>query len=379
MPAKSVRLYDLKVSEQARKRVNSVLRSGWLTTGNVCTQLERAVSRQLGIPHCLAVSSATHGLEIALSALNVGIGDEVITTAFSFVATTEVILRRGAMPVFVDIEPQTLNLDPARIERAITSRTKCILAVDIAGLPCDYRKLRELAKKHKLSLLADSSHAFGALRQGTTSAAFADISVYSLHATKNLTSGEGGLVVTRNRKMAGTLRLLSRHGMTSNSFERRKKQDWAYDVRALGFKANLSDIHAAVGLGQLSVFWQQQMAREKIAVRYTRELQNVTGLMLPAAPKNVRHAWHLFIIRLARSSVSRRPFIARMQRAGIECGIHYQAINTLSWYKSRPYSKVSLPITESASQSVVSLPMHPFLTISEVAFVCNHVKKCLEP
>ncbi|MDZ4723716.1 MAG: DegT/DnrJ/EryC1/StrS family aminotransferase [candidate division Zixibacteria bacterium] len=374
MKKPKIPLFNLTVSPEAVREVTATLKSGWLTTGSKADRLEQEIGELLGVRHVAAVSSATSGMLLALQALGVSKGSEVITTPFTFVATTEVILHCGAKPVFVDIDPETLTIGPALIEKKINRKTACILAVDLAGFPCDYKALRTVGKKHLLPILSDSSHALASAVNDKSIAQLANIAVYSLHATKNLTSGEGGIVASTNKQLIERVRLLSRHAMTANAFQRQKAGKAAYDVSALGSKANLSDIHASVALGQMRQFAKRQKQRETIAARYAKNLAVYSDcLSLPFLKKGFNHSWHLYIIRLKLDSlkISRDQFIYEMSIHGIECGIHYRPIYEFSFYRALGYSGKNLPNTAQAGRSVLSLPMYPDLTLAQVDTVCD--------
>ena len=342
--------------------------------------LNRVKKDILGVKHAVAVSSATFGLEQSLRFIGVGAGAEVITTPLTFVATAEVILRLGAKPVFADIDSESLNIDPADVSRKITRRTKVILPVDLGGNPADYSALRSLARANKLSLLADSSHAFGAIYKGKSMGQLADAAVYSFQATKNLTCGEGGMVVSRTKKLTDTVRLIGKHGMSKSAHQRRGKNSWKYDVTVLGGKANMPDILASIGVGELATFSKNQKKRERIAVRYLNNLSALSELcQLPMVSKDSCHAWHLFILRLNLSSlkVGRDSFIELMSKRGIECGVHYRPLFELTYYKQLGYNGKHLPVAELTGKQILSLPMYPSLRLSDVDYVCESIRDIL--
>jgi len=361
--------YDLTLSLATRRAVERTLKSGWITTGPAVAEFEREVGDLLGIRNTAAVSSATAGLVLALRAVGVKRGDEVITTPFSFVAGAEAILNLGAIPVFADIDPATLTVDPSAAEKRITKRTAAILAVDIAGYPCDYRRLRPLAKARRIPLVSDSAHALGAHLDGKSIPHWTDVSVYSFHATKNLTCGEGGMVVSEDKDLADRVRLWSKHAMTANAYERKRSDQWSYDVTEVGFKANMSDILASVGLGELKSFAGNQIRREQLAMRYLSNLRVAEDLItIPRLRRGYHHAWHLMIVRLNLSSldISRNEVIDKMGRRGIGCSVHYRPIHTLAFYRRSGLKAVRLPESERAGESVLSLPLYPGLRLSDV-------------
>ncbi len=372
-------LFDLKVSAQAKKEVNRTLRAGWLTTGPGAAALEKAVAQLLEVENAVAVSSDTMGLQLALRAVGAGPDKEVITTPFTFVATIEAIIATGARPVLADIDPVSLTIDPDEVTRKISGRTAAVVPVDIAGHPADYRSLRAVCRDRGIPLVADAAHAIGTRYRGRSMAHWADAAVYSFYSTKNLTCGEGGLVASKDKKLVETVRTLSRHGLTSNAFFRHKKGEWQYDVMDVGAKGNLSDIHAAIGLGQLAVFEKYQAQRRRSASRYDRNLSNLgMYLDLPQEPATVEHGWHLYIIKLhpERLGIDRNAFIRSMAGFGIECGVHYQPLFEFPFYrKALGISRKHFPNAAYAGRRVVSLPLYPGLKAADVDYVCDCVRR----
>ncbi len=373
---RNIPLFDLTVSREAIDEVTASLKSGWLSTGPRVARFEREIAAALRAKHAVAVNSATAGLAVALKATGVVPGKEVITSPFTFVATIEAILYCGATPVLADIDPETLTLDPTSVARAITARTAAVVPVDIAGHPCDYTKLRAVCGKRKIPIIADSAHAFGALYRGKPIPHWTETSVYSFYATKNLTCGEGGMIVSNRKSFMDRVRYLSRHGMTTNAFQRKRQGGWEYDVVDLGFKANMSDIHAAIGLGQLTQFESDQAKRRQLVIRYYQNLESIGDLLeLPYEHRNCRSAWHLFIIRLNRRGlrISRDRFIELMAARGIECGVHYRPVFDFSYYRSLRRWKKRCPNVVSAAGQVVTLPLYAKMTLRQVDEVCEKI------
>ncbi|MCP4685834.1 MAG: DegT/DnrJ/EryC1/StrS family aminotransferase [bacterium] len=381
MEKRNIPLYDLKLSPGTRKRVNAVLSSGWLSTGPLARELEKQVAKRAHVRYAAAVSSATAGLQMTLEAIGARKGSEVITSPFTFCATAEAILRSEAIPVFADIDPATLNIDPDEVERKITSNTLCVMPVDIAGHPANYKSLGAICRKRRLPVIADASHALGATWRGKTVAQLADAAIHSFQATKNVTSAEGGIVASRHKQLVERVQLLSRHAMTANAFQRKKANKWEYDVVGLGFKGNLSDLHAAVGLGELTVFDKNQAKRARIAARYMKGLSGLEDhLELPPENNAYHHAWHLFIIRLHLShlKISRDRFIKLMAGEGVQCGVHYKPLFEMSYYRQLGFLPQYFPNAAYAGQRVISLPMYPQLSMSDVDYVCAAVRRLVE-
>jgi dTDP-4-amino-4,6-dideoxygalactose transaminase len=373
MAKKRIPLFDLKLPRSTIHQVSKTLESGWLTTGKNARQFEAELASYLGVRHAAAVNSATAGLYLALQIMGAG-GREVITTPFTFVATAEAILQVGAVPIFADIDPETLLIDPDEVLRKVNERTVCVLPVDIAGHPADYARLKRICGEVQVPIVSDASHALGASYRGKSVPKFADIAVYSFHATKNLTCAEGGLVASRHKAVVEKIRLLARHAMTSNAYQRRQKGVSRYDVVDLGYKGNLSDIHAAIGLGQFARFDSNQLKRTRIADRYMRNLSQFEEfLLLPVVRPKVVHAWHLFIVRLrtSRLRITRNRFIQLMAERGVECGLHYRPIYELSFYKQLGLSGRFFPNTAYAGRRVTSLPLYPELRLKDVDYVCE--------
>lgn len=377
-PDKHIPLFDLKLSAEAKRRVNQVLKSGWLTTGSVAAEFEEQVSQLLNTPYAVATNSATAGLKAVLMAMDIGPGMEVITTPFTFVATIEAILSTGARPILADINPATLNIDADEIERKITDRTALVLPVDIAGYPCDYRRLVPLCQQRGLPVVSDAAHAIGATLRRRHIPEMVDAAVYSFHSTKNVTCGEGGMVVSQHKSLIETVRTLGRHGLTSDAHSRKRKGQVRYDAVTVGLKANMSDLHAAVGLGQLRVFQTNQRRRARLAQRYRSNLTGLDSFLeLPFIEDGFEHAWHLFIVRLhqSRLKINRDQFIEHMAERGIECGVHFQPVFEFEFYRDLlSISDRYFPNTAYAGRRVVSLPLYPHLKLTEVDYVCD----CIE-
>ena len=372
---KTIRLFDIKLSSAAKKEVNNVMASGWLSTGSRVAEFESQLSQLLKVPYVAALSSGTAALHLALEATGDLKDAEIITTPFTFVATVEAIIMAGAKVVLVDINSDTFNISAEAAARKIRKKTKAIVPVDIAGLPADYSALKKLCKDHALKLISDSAHALGSKYQDKTMPELADISVYSFYPTKNVTTAEGGAVASKNKKLIEKVRLLSRHGLSSNAFQRQKSGGWGYDVPAFGYKANLSDIHAALGIGELKNFEKNQQKRAKLAGRYLQNLIQLSDFIkLPPAAPEICHSWHLFIIQLnlKRLTIDRNKVIAEMTKLGVQCGVHYQPIFELSYYRQALNLKArDFPNTAKAGKAVVSLPLHTLLTMSDIDYVCE--------
>lgn len=358
--------------------VSQVLASKWISTGTRVREFERAFAEYLGVKHAIAVSSCTAALHLSLVVTGVGNGDEVITTPYTFTATAEAIRYVGAKPVFVDIHPDTLNIDTSKIEQAITPHTKAIMPVHIAGLPCDMNALREICHAHNLVLIDDAAHAIPTEYKGQPIGTLGDLSAFSFYANKNMTTGEGGMITTNNDAFAEPLRTMRLHGIDKDAWARQSQRNiWHYDITTEGYKYNMTDIQAAMGVCQLMKLNKQHERRRKLAQIYQTELANFPQISTPVAPDNPReHAWHLYIIQLHTGN--RDEFVASLRERNIECSVHYIPLHLFQFYQEQyGYRVGDFPRAEAAFERVVSLPLHPGLTKSDVRHVIDAIGETL--
>jgi len=346
-------------------QMTQAIRSGWLTTGPKVGLFEDRIRRMVRARHAVAVNSCTAALHVSMAAAGVGPGDEVITSPYTFAATGEAILYLGARPVLADIDSTTLNIDPGAVESAITRRTRAIVPVHIAGLPCDMPALLALARRRRLKLVDDAAHALGSWVNGRPIGSQSDFTCFSFYATKNLTTGEGGMVTTNDREAAERVRRLSLHGMTHDAWKRYTRTgSWRYDVLEMGFKYNMTDIAAGLGLAQAAKFPSIQARRRRLARRYTALLASCDAFDLPPEPKGVVHAWHLYVLRLRPGvlRVGRDEMIALLQEQGIGTSMHFLPLHLHSLYRRRfGYRRGDFPKTERESARAISLPLYPGL------------------
>ncbi|MDR2128004.1 MAG: DegT/DnrJ/EryC1/StrS family aminotransferase [Burkholderiaceae bacterium] len=356
--------------------VAQAMRSGWITTGPQTRAFEQAFSAFLGGGsdgdlQAIAVNSATAGLHLALEALGVGPGDEVIAPTLTFTATVEVARYLGADAALVDVDPVTLNIDPARIEAAITARTKVILPVHYGGLACDMQAIGAIAQRHGLRVVEDAAHALPATHQGAPVGRLdgSAATVFSFYANKTMTTGEGGMVTTRDAAVAHRLRVMRLHGISRDAFDRfsSKTPAWYYEIVAPGFKYNMTDVAAAMGRVQLQRLPQMHQRRQQLAGRYLRELADLP-LVLPApAPAGQSHAWHLFVIRLSeRARVTRDAVIAALAQAGIGTSVHYVPLHRQPYWRDRYQLRPEqFPQAEQAYQRMLSIPLFTAMSDDE--------------
>lgn len=356
------------IGEEEINEVSDTLRSGWLTTGPKTRRFEQEFATYLGGDvEALAVNSATAGLHLALEAVGIEPGDEVITSPYTFTATAEVVRYLGGNPVFVDVQEDTLNINPAGIEPAITRRTKAVIPVHFAGLPCEMSTISCIANAHQIKIVEDAAHAFPAFSAGRMIGALnSDVTVFSFYATKTLATGEGGMIVTRDSKLAARMRVMRLHGIDRDAFNRysSKTPAWFYSVVAPGFKYNMTDVAASIGIHQLQKAERFAARRRDLARRYDQALEGLC-LRLPAhAPAGDVHANHLYVIRLNEDApVSREEFIEEMAAAGIGTSVHFIPLHLHPYwrdtYNLRPED---FPNATKAFKQAVSLPLYTKMT-----------------
>ncbi len=370
-----VPFFRLRLTDVEKKEVNDTLTKGWVTSGPKVRLFEGKICRLAGAKYAAAVASGTAGLHLALESLNLHPGDEIITTPFTMVATIEAILYAGATPVFADIDPVTLNIDTSSVEKKITDRTRAVVSVDIAGCPCDYTKLTRLSRQYKVDLVDDAAHSLGAKFKNKPVGSLADATVFSFYSTKNITTGEGGMVVSDSKRRIDKIKNLSLHGMTSSGWKRYAGGGWKYDITELGYKYNMSDLSAALGLGQLKRFKEMQKKRRQLAERYCENLKCLDEYIeLPYRGADMTHAWHLFIIQLKlnRWRLKRDRVINELEKRGVGCGVHFIPVYHFSYFKkTMPYKPSDFPACENAYKRIISLPLYPDLSFKEVDYVCD--------
>ena len=361
------------IGEDEIQGVVEVLRSGWLTTGPKVQELERALKDRLGCGGVVAVNSCTAALHLALVAAAVGDGDEVITTPYTFASTGETILYTGALPVFVDVEASTANLDPDRIEAAITPRTRAISPVHMAGHPCRMEPILEIARRRGLAVIEDAAHAFGTSYRGRAIGSLSRFTAFSFYATKNLTTGEGGLLACADADDAARARKLSLHGLSRDAWRRYAAGgSWAYAIEDLGYKYNLTDVAAAIGLAQLRRFDEEQAKRRERVDWYREALSGSDAFEVPADPEDGEHAWHLFILRLRPGtlSIDRDEFARRLQEARIGISVHFIPLHLHPLYQDRLGLRPGdLPVAEDLYSRAISLPLFPGMSKADVEYV----------
>jgi perosamine synthetase len=359
--------------------VVDTLRSGWLTTGPKVAEFERAFADAVGAGDAVSVCNGTAALHAAMDALQIGANDEVIVPALTFAASANCVLFQGGKPVFVDVDPATLLIDPVQVEAKMTPRTKAIMAVDYTGLACDYDALRRIAARFKVALVADACHALGGSYKGRPVGSLGDLNVFSLHPVKPITTGEGGMVSTDSPGFAARMRNFRNHGITSDYRQREMVGSWYYEMTGLGYNYRLTDIQCALGLSQLKKLSSWVDRRRQIAARYTESFSSMPELELPAVPPDRGHAWHLYVIRLnqERLRVGRAEVFRALRAENIGVNVHYIPVPWHPYYQGLGYKKGEWPVAENEYERMISLPIFPGMTDRDGEDVIAAVQKVI--
>jgi perosamine synthetase len=368
------------VDEEDIEAVASVLRSDWLTTGPKVAEFEAAWSRIAGAPYAVAVSSGTAALHAAAFAAGIGPGDEVIVPALTFAASANCVLYQGGRPVFVDVQAGALNVDPAAVEAALTPRTRAIVAVDYAGQPADLDELRSVAGRHGLRLIEDAAHAVGAAYKGRAVGSISDLTTFSTHPVKHVTTGEGGLITTADETLARRLRWFRNHGITTDHRQRAEKGGWFYEMVDLGYNYRLPDINCALGLSQLRKLDTWLARRRAIAGTYHRAFAGLAAVQ-PLEVRSAREpAWHIYPILLdpARLRQDRAKVFAALRAENIGVNVHYIPVYWHPYYQRLGYRRGLCPVAEAAYERLITLPLFATMTDQDVDDVVAAVAKVVE-
>src|SRR5687767_3122737 len=370
------------IGDEEIAAVVDVLKSGWLTTGSQVKDFEQQFCRFVGARHGVAVNSATAALHLGLAAVGIKEGDEVIVPTMTFAATAEVVLYLKAKPVLVDCTADTLNIDPAAIERAITPRTRAIIPVHFAGQPCDSARILSLARAHGLKVIEDAAHALPARDHSRMIGNIGDITCFSFYATKTITTGEGGMATTNNPEWADKMRMLSLHGISHDAWNRYSSEgSWYYEVTNVGYKYNLTDIAASLGIEQLKKCRRFAAARRRIADAYTEAFVELAEIRAPLSEPDKEHAWHLYVIQLEldRLTINRREFIEALRAMNIGSSVHFIPLHLHPFYRQTfGYQPADFPRAAAAYQRIVSLPIYPNMTDADVDDVIRAVRSIVE-
>lgn len=368
------------LGEEEIAEVVDSLRSGWITTGPKTKRFEQEFRDYVGAPAALALSSCTAALHTALVLAGIGTDDEVITTPVTFTATVAVIEHTGARPILVDVEPDTMNIDPAQVRAAVTPRTRAVIAVHYGGHPCDLDALRAVCEEHGLLLIEDAAHAVPARYKGRFIGSWENPVAFSFYATKNLTTAEGGML-TGSQEMINRGIVVSLHGMDRDAWKRNDRSgSWRYDIVTPGFKYNMTDIQAAIGLQQLRRLEAMHARRREIVRLYNEAFAQMGVIELPTERSDVEHAWHLYPLRLIadKVAISRDRFIEELRARNIGTSVHFIPIHTFTYYRERyGYRPEDFPVALDCTEREISLPLHPGLRDADVRDVIDAVRDIL--
>lgn len=364
------------IGKEEEKAVLSVLKKGWLTMGEKTQEFENSFSKYIGAKNSISVNSCTAALHLALSAIGLKEGDEVIIPDMTFTATAEVIFYFKAKPVIVDVEEGDLLIDPEKIEKAITKKTKAIVPVHYGGQPCDMDQIMEIAKKHNLFVIEDSAHCLPAYYKEKKVGTIGDITCFSFYATKTITTGEGGMCTTENDDWAEKIKILRLHGISKDAWKRYQKGgSWYYEVIEAGFKYNLTDIQSAIGIEQLKKADYFYEKRKKIADKYIKGFEKLEGIKTIKLNKDRTNSWHLFPIFLDLNylKISRDIFIEELNERGIGTSVHFIPLHRHPFYKSLGYTIDDFPVSEEAYNSIISIPIYPGLNKKEIEYIIENI------
>lgn len=370
------------IEKQEINAVVDVLKSGWLTTGPKVKEFEENMQKYLGCKKAIGLTSCTGGLHIALAALGIGPGDEVIVPTYTFVTSSHVVAWLGAKPVLVDVEKDTFNIDPEKIERAVTDKTKAIMPVHFAGHACEMDSIMKIAKKHNLFVVEDAAHAIGTEYKGKKIGNFGDATAFSFYVTKTMTTAEGGMVVTNNEELGKKLKRYSYFGVDKDAFGRyTDKGNWYYEIIELGYKYNMDNIQGALGVEQLKKIESFIKKRRELVNEYNRLLKNVPEIIRPIEKSYTRHPYHLYpvLLDIEKTGISREEFINRLKEYKIGTSVHFIPLHLHPYYqKIYGCKRGDFPIAEYLYDREISLPLYPGMNKSEVRYVVNAIKEILK-
>ena len=368
------------IGEEDIKAVVEVLRSDWLTTGPKVNEFEKVFADYVGAKEAVAVNSGTAALHAAVYALEIGPDDEVIVPAMTFAATANCVVFQGAPPVFVDVDPDPLLISPDQVAAGLTPRTKALIAVDYTGHPADYDTLRSIAKPHGIALVADASHSLGASYKNRPVGTLADLSTFSFHPVKHITTAEGGMITTADSDLAQKMRAFRNHGITSDYHQREAMGSWFYEMVALGYNYRLNDVQSALGISQLQKLSRWVDRRQAIAQRYNEAFSQLAAVRPLAVKENVSNAYHLYVIKIdfTKLRIDRATIFANLRAEGIGVNVHYIPVHLHPYYQKKFGTGPGLcPVAEAAYEQILSLPIHPGLTDVEIDVVCNTIQNVL--
>ena len=367
------------LGEQEERAIVRTLRSGWLTTGPATGQFEEAFAEYAGAKHAIALNSCTAALHLSLLAHNIGPGDEVITTPMTFASTVNVIEHVGAKPVFVDVLPETLNIDPRKLRAAASPRTRAIIAVHFAGHPCDLHDIGKIAADREIPVIEDAAHAIESVYRGRKIGSISEMTCFSFYATKNITTGEGGMLTTDDEALAERVRILSLHGISVDAWKRHRPGQYQHwDIVEAGYKYNMSDIQASLGISQLAKIEEFRRARRAWTAMYDEAFEDTAEIITLKRRDDVGCAFHLYVVRFAteRLNITRDRIMDLLQERGVGIGIHFRPVHLHPYYRKKyGYEPGSFPVAEYAGERVLSLPLYPSMDLQDVHHVITTVRE----
>ena len=383
-PVRSSFLHPFKhsIGQEEIDEVVDTLKSDWITTGPKTFKFEEIFFEYVNSKYAIAVNSCTAALHLAVIALGIGNCDEVITTPYTFAATAEVVINANAKPVFVDVEKDTYNIDPAKIEEKITDKTKAIIVVHYAGHACEMDKIMEIAEKYDLYVIEDAAHAIGSKYKDKKIGSIGDATCFSFYATKNITTAEGGMITTNRGDLADKMRILSLHGISKDAWKRYSSEgSWYYEIAYSGYKYNMSDLQASIGIHQMKKLDQMQKRREEIADMYNKSFGQIPQITIPTVKSYATHAWHLYPIQVNSDllSINRNEFIEALKAENIGTSVHFIPLHLHPYYKEKyGFKGDDFPNAESLYQNEISLPIYPNMEDKDVEDVISAVKKIID-
>lgn len=367
------------IDEEDIREVAQILRSDFLTTGPKVEAFERAFADFVGAKYAVAIANGTAALHAACHVAGIGSGDEVITTPMTFAGTANSILYCGGTPVFADILPDTYNIDPEDIERKITKKTRAILPVHYTGQPCDMDEIRQIARKYNLIVIEDAAHGLGATYKGRKIGSISELTTFSLHPVKHITTGEGGMITTNDESLYEKLKLFRSHGITRESslLDNKNEGSWYYEQLSLGYNYRLTDIQSALGLSQLQKLPDFLARRREIASRYHEAFKNIEALQIPYQKDYVQSAWHIYVIRIKenKGAKNRREVFEYLKSKGLGVNVHYIPVYYFPYYQSLGYQRGLCPVAEEHYQEIITLPLYPAMEENDVTRVIDLLKE----
>ena len=370
------------IGEDEINEVVDTLKSDWITTGPKTFKFEDLFSKKVNSKYAIAVNSCTAAMHLAIIALGIKNGDEVITTPYTFAATAEVITNANAKPVFVDVEKDTYNIDPTKIEEKITDKTKAIIVVHYAGHACEMDKIMDIARKFDLYVIEDAAHAIGSKYKDKMIGSVADITCFSFYATKNITTAEGGMITTNDGDLADKMRMLSLHGISKDAWKRYSSEgSWYYEILYSGYKYNMSDLQASIGIHQLKKLDQMQERREEIVDKYNKSFNKLPQITTPTVKSYTKHAWHLYPIQINEEllTINRNKFIEALKAENIGTSVHFIPLHLHPYYKEKfDFKSSDFPNAFSLYNNEISLPIYPKMEDKDVEDVIFAVEKIID-